>query len=262
MKGSKSSEPKTTKPNISGVEERLNVKKERPKEAESKRIKLLESLANAHVDTLKIIEQKMAGKTGAELAMLQNAARTITALMLNYRDLIDVTRQRELEMKQSKTTEATEENKKSGATASVSSIEEIVQKLAIKIEFAYKGLGFECETSVQKDGKNNFSIKAEPKMPEEFKGKDPFKLSLDELNRAREALVNEKVGVKSEGVGRSAAENTKSVATKIVATEQEKEKPNAVNHKDLGDFTHSIIREEEEKRKGRQSKVKDREIGA
>lgn len=247
MKGNKNSE-------LTANQSAISVFKDLPKEVESKRVKLLEGLASAHINTLKTIEQQMAGKTGAELAMLKNAASAVKASMGNYRDLIDIERQKDLEMKQSKEKETTLENNKGQA---VVNIEAVVQKLAIKIEIAYKGLGFECETSVQKDGKNNFSIKAEPKMPEEFKGKDPFKLSLEELNQAKEALVNEK-----SGVSRSVGEKSKSAGTKSVVIEQEKEKP-AVSHQDLGDFTHQIMEKEKKERLRNQGgNNHGRELGA
>ncbi|NBV07280.1 MAG: hypothetical protein EBS06_08640 [Proteobacteria bacterium] len=168
-------------------------KKQSEKPVLKDRLEILKGLSAAHVDTLDILSKQMKGKTGAELLMLQKASLAVKASMSKYVDLIDLEQQKKIQAQQSKDFSPTEKKSREAAEQNFS-LQEDMQALLSKIVRAYKELGFDCEAKIAENGKINVDVK----MPEQFKGQDPLKLSAADLSKAREALTQQKPGTSPE----------------------------------------------------------------
>jgi len=175
------------------------LKKYQPVEKKD-RAKMLEGMASAQMDTLKILEKQMKGKSGDELAMLQSVVAQVTVSMLNYKDQVDLEMQKKMQAQAlisdqdlGRESRKVEERSKE---ASNPRREHAISKAVTEIN-KYAELGFESDVYlVQID--RSLVVKVEAKMPKEFKGQDPTKLSTSELNAAQEAKMGEKTGTKSE----------------------------------------------------------------
>ena len=174
-------------------------KKDQPVEKKD-RAKMLEGMASAHIDTLKILEKQMAGKSGAELEMLQSVVAQVMVSMLNYKEQVDLEMQKKMQaqvqisgqVSKRGNREVEEKNKEALNPERERAITEAVTKINNNAK-----LGFESDVSLVQTGRF-LEVKVEAKMPEDFKGKDPTKLSTSQLNEAHEAKIGEKTGMKSE----------------------------------------------------------------
>lgn len=83
--------------------------------------------------------------------------------------------------------QGSDDDGKGGGTFKCDSKDEAMA-LARSIAVRYEALGFKCDITSSKDGKN---ITVEIQMPKEFEGKNPLTMSADELQQAKEGVGQE-----------------------------------------------------------------------
>lgn len=160
------------------------------------RVELLQGLSEAQSDTLKILDEQLKGKTDPrEIAMLNKFKAAVNFAMADYQQLINDDFQQKLEIGiKNEIAQKTEENKQK--KPGNSNVDGALEDLKAKIVKAYSSLGFDCDVQIVKGEKP--ALKITPDMPKGFEGKDPFKLPVAELERAKEALTEQKSAVAKE----------------------------------------------------------------
>ncbi len=151
---------------------------------------VLWDLYEAKESTLKDLDDHLKGKTDPkEIAMLNKCKAAINFAMAGYQQLIndDHLQKSEIDMKNEMARKDEEKKqKKSGGV----NVDNILESLKSKIVESYHGIGFNCDVQVVKGERP--ALKITPEMPKGFEGRDPFKLSSEELTKAKEALEEQK----------------------------------------------------------------------